>query len=151
MKTQPDQYGHFGIFGGRYAAETLMPALIELEKAYLVAQKDKAFQKEFEWYQREYSGRPTPLYYACRMSESLRGAKIYLKREDLNHTGSHKINNTLGQAILARRMGKKKVIAETGADSTVWPRPQWRPSSAWNAKYLWAKKTSVVRLPMFSA
>ena len=115
MKTQPDQYGHFGIFGGRYAAETLMPALIELEKAYRACQKDKTFQKEFEWYQREYSGRPTPLYYASRMSESLRGAKIYLKREDLNHTGSHKINNTLGQALLARRMGKKKFIAETGA------------------------------------
>jgi tryptophan synthase beta chain len=92
-----------------------MPALIELEEAYSAVQKDKAFQKEFEWYQREYSGRPTPLYYAGRMSEFLRGAKIYLKREDLNHTGSHKINNTLGQALLARRMGKKKVIAETGA------------------------------------
>ena len=115
MKTQPDQYGHFGIFGGRYAAETLMPALIELEEAYGVAKKDKTFQKEFEEYQREYAGRATPLYYARRMSESLHGAKIYLKREDLNHTGSHKINNTLGQALLARRMGKKKVIAETGA------------------------------------
>ena len=115
MKTQPDKCGHFGIFGGRYAAETLMPALIELEKAYRAAQKDKKFQKEFEWYQREYAGRATPLYYASRLSESLRGAKIYLKREDLNHTGSHKINNTLGQALLARQMGKKKVIAETGA------------------------------------
>jgi tryptophan synthase beta chain len=114
-KTLPDKNGHFGIFGGRYAAETLMPALIELDKAYQFARKDKKFQKEFEWFQREYSGRPTPLYFAGRMSESLRGAKIYLKREDLNHTGSHKINNTLGQALLARRMGKKKVIAETGA------------------------------------
>ncbi len=115
MKIQPDQYGHFGIFGGRYAAETLMPALIELEKAYGIAQKDKTFQQEFAWYQKEYAGRVTPLYCASRMTESLRGAKIYLKREDLNHTGSHKINNTLGQALLARRMGKKKVIAETGA------------------------------------
>jgi len=114
-KSMPDKNGHFGIFGGRYAAETLMPALIELEKAYKAAQKDKKFQQEFEWYQREYSGRPTPLYFANRMSEALHGAKIYLKREDLNHTGSHKINNTLGQALLARRMGKKKVIAETGA------------------------------------
>jgi len=113
--TLPDKNGHFGIFGGRYAAETLMPALIELEKAYKIAQKDRGFEKEFEWYQREYAGRVTPLYCARRMSESLRGAKIYLKREDLNHTGSHKINNTLGQALLARRMGKKKVIAETGA------------------------------------
>lgn len=114
-KTQPDKNGHFGIFGGRYAAETLMPALIELEAAYRSAQKDKAFLKDFEHYQRQYSGRPTPLYFAARMTEVLGGAKIYLKREDLNHTGSHKINNTLGQALLARRMGKKKVIAETGA------------------------------------
>jgi tryptophan synthase beta chain len=114
-KTLPDPNGHFGIFGGRYAAETLMPALIELGKGYQTARKDKNFQRELEWYQREYAGRATPLYYARRMSEALHGAKIYLKREDLNHTGSHKINNTLGQALLARRMGKKKVIAETGA------------------------------------
>jgi len=115
MKTQPDQYGHFDIFGGRYAAETLMPALLELEEAYDKAKKDKSFAKEFDWYRREYAGRPTPLYFAQRMTKALGGAKIYLKREDLNHTGSHKINNTLGQALLARRMGKKKVIAETGA------------------------------------
>ncbi|MHB8137943.1 MAG: tryptophan synthase subunit beta [Smithellaceae bacterium] len=115
MKTLPDQYGHFDIFGGRYAAETLMPALLELEEAYDKAKKDKSFAKEFDWYRREYAGRPTPLYFARRMTNALGGAKIYLKREDLNHTGSHKINNTLGQALLARRMGKKKVIAETGA------------------------------------
>lgn len=115
MKNQPDKNGHFGIFGGRYAAETLMPALIELESAYKAAQKDKTFQNEFAYYQREYAGRETPLYFAQRMTRALAGAKIYLKREDLNHTGSHKINNTLGQALLARRMGKKKVIAETGA------------------------------------
>ena len=114
-KSLPDEYGHFGIFGGRYAAETLMPALINLEKAYSAAKKDKTFQKEFAYYLRQYAGRPTPLYYAQRMTKALGGAKIYLKREDLNHTGSHKINNTLGQALLARRMGKKKVIAETGA------------------------------------
>jgi tryptophan synthase beta chain len=115
MKKLPDKNGHFGIYGGRYAAETLMPALIDLEKAYRAVQKDKSFQKEFADYQRDYAGRETPLYFAQRMTESLGGAKIYLKREDLNHTGSHKINNTLGQALLARRMGKKKVIAETGA------------------------------------
>jgi len=115
MKNLPDQYGHFDIFGGRYAAETLMPALLELEDAYGKAKKDKSFAKEFDWYRREYAGRPTPLYFAGRMTKTLGGAKIYLKREDLNHTGSHKINNTLGQALLARRMGKKKVIAETGA------------------------------------
>ncbi len=115
IKTLPDKNGHFGIFGGRYAAETLMPALIDLEKAYTAAKKDKSFQKEFTYYQKEYAGRETPLYFAERLTKALGGAKIYLKREDLNHTGSHKINNTLGQALLARRMGKKKVIAETGA------------------------------------
>lgn len=114
-KSLPDENGHFGIFGGRYAAETLMPALIDLEKAYSKAFKDKSFQKEFAYYLRQYAGRPTPLYYAQRMTKALGGAKIYLKREDLSHTGSHKINNTLGQALLARKMGKKKVIAETGA------------------------------------
>jgi len=115
MKTLPDKNGHFDIFGGRYAAETLMPALLELEAAYDKARKDKSFTREFDRYRREYSGRPTPLYFAQRMTKTLGGAKIYLKREDLNHTGSHKINNTLGQALLAHRMGKKKVIAETGA------------------------------------
>jgi len=115
IKRLPDQKGHFGVFGGRYAAETLMPALIELEEAYHQAQRDKFFQQEFKDYLRQYAGRETPLYYAGRLTEKLGGAKIYLKREDLNHTGSHKINNTLGQALLARRMGKKRVIAETGA------------------------------------
>ncbi|MBI4633692.1 MAG: tryptophan synthase subunit beta [Deltaproteobacteria bacterium] len=115
MQKLPDNKGHFGIFGGRYAAETLMPALIELEAAYRQAHKDKRFQKEFAAYLREYAGRETPLFYARRLTEKLGGAKIYLKREDLNHTGSHKINNTLGQALLARRMGKKRLIAETGA------------------------------------
>ncbi|HPK53719.1 MAG TPA: tryptophan synthase subunit beta [Smithellaceae bacterium] len=115
MKTLPDKKGHFGIFGGRYAAETLMPALIGLEHAYRAAQKDSAFARELACYQRDYAGRATPLYYAARLTANLGGAKVYLKREDLNHTGSHKINNTLGQALLARCMGKKKVIAETGA------------------------------------
>ena len=115
IKKMPDKQGHFGIFGGRYAAETLMPALIDLGKAYFKAKADKKFQKELDYYQRQYAGRPTPLYFAQRLTKTLGGAKIYLKREDLNHTGSHKINNTLGQALLARRMGKKKVIAETGA------------------------------------
>ena len=114
-KRQPDRNGHFGIFGGRYAAETLMPALLELETAYRAARKDAAFKKEFAFYLREYAGRETPLHEARRLTEALGGAKIYLKREDMNHTGSHKINNTLGQVLLARRMGKIKVIAETGA------------------------------------
>ncbi|MBN2437134.1 MAG: tryptophan synthase subunit beta [Deltaproteobacteria bacterium] len=114
-QTLPDRQGHFGIYGGRYAAETLMPALLELEAAYRAARRDPAFQKAFNSQLRQYGGRPTPLYEARRLTEALGGAKIYLKREDMNHTGSHKINNTLGQALLARRMGKKKVIAETGA------------------------------------
>lgn len=111
----PDERGHFGIFGGRYVAETLMPALLELEEAYEQAKGDPEFQKEFDYYLKHYVGRPSPLYYAQRLSEELGGAKIYLKREDLNHTGAHKVNNTVGQILLARRMGKKKVIAETGA------------------------------------
>ncbi len=115
MKSLPNSKGHFGIFGGRYAAETLMPALIELEAVYRQARRDTTFNGELSRYLREYSGRETPLYFARRLSEKLGGAKIYFKREDLNHTGSHKINNTLGQALLARRMGKKRLIAETGA------------------------------------
>ena len=115
MRKLPDKNGHFGIFGGRYAAETLMPALLDLEKSYIAAKADKNFQKGLDCYLRQYAGRPTPLYFARRFTNALGGAKIYLKREDLNHTGSHKINNTLGQALLACRMGKKKIIAETGA------------------------------------
>ena len=115
MYTYPDNKGHFGQFGGRYVAETLMPALLELEEAYRVAQADPEFLKEFRYYLEHYVGRPSPLYFARRLTEQLGGAKIYLKREDLNHTGAHKINNTVGQALLAKRMGKKKVIAETGA------------------------------------
>ncbi|HPQ42691.1 MAG TPA: tryptophan synthase subunit beta [Syntrophales bacterium] len=115
MKTMPDRKGHFGLFGGRYAAETLMPALMELEEAYRGAKKDPAFRKELAFYLREYSGRETPLYLARGLTEKLGGAKIYLKREDLNHTGAHKINNTLGQVLLAKRMGKTRIMAETGA------------------------------------
>jgi len=115
QKTLPDKNGHFGIFGGRYAAETLMPALLELERAYCSIRRDKAFHGELNAYLHDYAGRETPLYEAKGLAEKLGGARIYLKREDLNHTGSHKINNTLGQALLARLMGKKKVIAETGA------------------------------------
>jgi len=114
-KNMPDKNGHFGIFGGRYVAETLMPALIELEEAYAEARRDRAFREDFVRYLRDYGGRETPLYFAAQLSERLGGARIYLKREDLNHTGSPKITNTLGQALLARKMGKKRVIAETGA------------------------------------
>jgi tryptophan synthase beta chain len=112
---QPDKNGHFGIFGGKYVPETLFSALNELEKAYLSERRDTLFQRELNFYLKNYAGRPTPLYFAKRLTEELKGAKIYLKREDLAHTGSHKINNTLGQALLAKKMGKKRVIAETGA------------------------------------
>ena len=111
----PDEKGHFGPYGGKYAPETLMPALEELEKEYLKAKKDPKFQKELEYYLREYVGRPTPLYFAEQLTKYLGGAKIYLKREDLAHTGAHKINNTIGQALLTKRMDKPRAIAETGA------------------------------------
>jgi tryptophan synthase beta chain len=111
----PDQHGRYGKFGGRYVPETLMNALIELEEAYTHYSKEPTFQAEMRMLYQQYTGRPTPLYYAQRLSEYLGGAKIFLKREDLNHTGAHKINNTIGQGLLAKRMGKRKVIAETGA------------------------------------
>ncbi len=107
--------GRFGAYGGRYVPETLMAALEELERAYAEAQRDPAFQSELDYLLRNYAGRPTPLYHAARLSEHLGGAKIYLKREDLLHTGAHKINNCIGQGLLARRMGKRRIIAETGA------------------------------------
>jgi len=111
----PDKNGHFGQFGGRYVPETLMPALLELEEAYEFYRHDREFRQEYEYYLRQYVGRPNPLYFAEKLTRKLGGAKIYLKREDLNHTGAHKVNNTIGQGLLAKRMGKKRVIAETGA------------------------------------
>ena len=111
----PDERGRYGAYGGQFVPETLMPALDELEAAYLDARKDPAFLDELAWYQRHYVGRPTPLYYARRMTEQLGGAKVYFKREDLAHTGAHKINNTVGQALLANHLGKRRLIAETGA------------------------------------
>ncbi len=111
----PDERGHYGAFGGRYVAETLMPSLLELEQAYAEARQDPAFAQELLDYLKNYVGRPSPLYFARRLTEHLGGAKVYLKREDLNHTGAHKVNNTVGQALLARRMGKRRLIAETGA------------------------------------
>ena len=111
----PDKKGHFGIFGGKFVPETLMPALKDLEQNYKLAQKDSSFKKELDNLLREYAGRPTPLYFAKNLSKYLGRFRVYLKREDLLHTGAHKINNTLGQALLAKRMGKTRVIAETGA------------------------------------
>lgn len=107
--------GYFGEFGGQYVPETLMPALNELEAAYEEYKNDREFKEEFQYYLKQYVGRPTPLYYAEKLTKHLSGAKIYLKREDLNHTGAHKINNSLGQVLLAKKMGKKRIIAETGA------------------------------------
>ncbi|GAA5415946.1 tryptophan synthase beta chain [Paraliobacillus ryukyuensis] len=112
---QPNATGHFGSFGGRFVPETLMPAVLELEEAYHEAMQDPSFVDELDYYLKQYVGRETPLYYAERLSKELEGPKIYLKREDLNHTGAHKINNAIGQALLTLRMGKKKVVAETGA------------------------------------
>jgi len=111
----PDKKGHFGIFGGKFVPETLMAPLKELEKAYLVSRKDSRFKETVHSYLKDYAGRPTPLYFAARLTEELKGCRIYLKREDLTHTGAHKINNTLGQALLAKKMAKKRIIAETGA------------------------------------
>ena len=111
----PDERGHFGMFGGRYVAETLMPLILDLEKAYSAARTDPGFASEFDYYLKHYVGRPSPLYFAERLTDHLGGAKVYFKRDELNHTGSHKINNCLGQILVARRMGKRRIIAETGA------------------------------------
>ena len=115
FRTGPDESGHFGIFGGRFVAETLMPLILSLEAAYAEAKADPSFHKEMGEYLAHYVGRPSPLYFAERLTEHCGGAKIYLKRDELNHTGAHKVNNVLGQILLARRMGKKRIIAETGA------------------------------------
>ena len=113
--TGPDEKGRFGKFGGRFVSETLMPLILELEDQYEKAKLDREFWDEMDDLWRHYVGRPSPLYFAERLTEKLGGAKIYLKRDELNHTGAHKINNVLGQIILARRMGKTRIIAETGA------------------------------------
>jgi tryptophan synthase beta chain len=114
-KNGPDKDGFFDIYGGRFVAETLMPLILDLEKEYNTAKKDKEFIKELKYWNKHYIGRPSPLYFASRISKELSGAKIYFKRDELNHTGAHKINNCIGQVLLARRMGKKRIIAETGA------------------------------------
>ncbi len=115
LRNQPDERGRFGMHGGRFVAETLMPLILKVEAAYKSVTTDADFQRELEYYQTHYIGRPSPLYFAERMTAHFNGAKLYLKRDELNHTGAHKINNVLGQALLAKRMGKTKIIAETGA------------------------------------
>ena len=114
-RSGPDESGHFGIFGGRFVAETLMPLILSVEEAYAAARQDPEFQQDIDYYAKHYVGRPSPLYFAQSLTRELGGARIYFKRDELNHTGAHKINNTLGQILLARRMGKKRIIAETGA------------------------------------
>ena len=114
-KNFPNSDGHFGIYGGRFVAETLMPLILEVEKSYAEAKSDPIFRRQLDYYLNHYVGRPSPLYFAERLTKDLGGAKIYFKRDELNHTGAHKINNTIGQILLARRMGKKRIIAETGA------------------------------------
>src|SRR5215472_14125357 len=111
FRAGPDEQGHFGLYGGRYVAETLMPLILEVEKAYQAARQDPGFAADMAYYLEHYVGRPSPLYFAERMTRHFGGAKIYMKREELNHTGAHKINNTLGQILLARRMGKRRIIA----------------------------------------
>src|SRR5438105_13611174 len=106
FRTGPDERGHFGLYGGRFVAETLMPLILDLERAYNEAKNDSAFKTEMDGYLKDYVGRPSPLYFAERLTAHFGGAKIYLKREDLNHTGAHKVNNVLGQILLAKRMGK---------------------------------------------
>ena len=117
MKTTLDEHGHFGDFGGQYVAETLMPAIHELTVAYNEVQNDASFMEEFATLLHQYVGRPSPLYSAQRLTEAWGGAKVYLKREDLNHTGAHKLNNTIGQVLVAERLGKKRIIAETASIS----------------------------------
>jgi len=131
----------FGEFGGQYVPEAVMQALIELEEEFNKARNDQQFMEEYRYYLHDYDGRPTPLYCAENLTRQLGGAKIYLKREDLNHTGAHKINNTLGQVLLAKRMGKKRIIAEKVLDNTVLPQPLWQHCSVWSVKSLWELKT----------
>jgi tryptophan synthase beta chain len=114
-RTGPDERGHFGLYGGRFVAETLMPLILDLERAYSEAKADPSFQAEMDGHLATYVGRPSPLYFAERLTRHCGGAKIYFKREELNHTGAHKVNNVLGQIMLAMRMGKTRIIAETGA------------------------------------
>ncbi|MBT5266853.1 MAG: tryptophan synthase subunit beta [Rhodospirillaceae bacterium] len=115
FRSGPNETGHFGTFGGRFVAETLMPLILDVEKAYEAAKKDPSFQADIEYYHKHYIGRPSALYFASRLTEHFGGGKLYFKRDELNHTGAHKINNVMGQALVARRMGKTKIIAETGA------------------------------------
>ena len=148
----PNERGRFGIYGGRFVPETLMPLILSLEKAYAAAKADPSFKAELNNLLKHYVGRPSPLYFAERLTEKLGGAKVYFKRDELNHTGAHKINNVLGQILLARRMGKKRIIAETGAGpARRGDRDRLRavrPRHAWST---WARSTSSGRSRTSSA
>ena len=135
-----EKKGRFGMHGGQYIPETLMNAVQELDAAYEHYKHDPGFQAELTALLNDYAGRPSRLYYAGKVTADLGGAKVYLKREDLNHTGAHKINNVLGQALLARRMGETRLIAETGAGSMAWPPPPPPPSWAWSAWFSWGRR-----------
>ncbi len=139
----------FGPYGGRYVPETLIAALDELDAAWAEAREDAAFNRRLRALHRDFIGRPTPLYLAERLSERA-GRRVYLKREDLAHTGAHKINNAVGQALLAERMGKRRIIAETGPASTGWPVPPPAPCSGSSASSTWAPRTSAASAPMSS-
>ncbi len=151
LRNQPDERGRFGMHGGRFVAETLMPLILKVEAAYKSATTDADFQRELEYYQTHYVGRPSPLYFAERMTAHFGGAKLYLKRDELNHTGAHKINNVLGQALLAKRMGKTKIIAETGAGQHGVATATAAPCSIWNVKSLWVKRMFTARSRMWIA
>lgn len=142
LRGGPDEHGHFGIYGGRYVAETLMPLVLQVEKAWEKARHDPAFWEEFNNLSRDYIGRPSPLYFAEATTRHFGGARIWFKRDELNHTGAHKINNCLGQVLLARRMGKSRVIAETGAGQLGWrPRP-YVLCLIYPARFLWGRPMS---------
>ena len=148
----PDERGRFGIYGGRFVAETLMPLILSLEKAYAAAKADPTFQAELDHLLKHYAGRPSPLYFAERLTAKLGGAKVYFKRDELNHTGAHKINNVLGQILLARRMGKERDHRRDRAPASTASRPPPpAPASASNAWSTWARSTSSGRSPTYSA
>ena len=151
LRQGPDERGRFGVFGGRFVAETLMPLVLEVERAYEATKTDPEFQVELDGYLKNYVGRPSALWFAERLTAHFGGAKIYFKREDLNHTGAHKINSCMGQILLARRMGKTRIIAETGAGSMAWPPPPSARCSACRAPSTWARPTWSGRSPTSSA
>lgn len=148
LKNYPDKDGRFGPYGGAYLTDELVPAFEEIADAYQTICHSSQFINELRRIRKEFQGRPTPVYHCERLSKKIGNCQIYLKREDLNHTGAHKLNHCMGEGLLAKFMGKKRLIAETGADSTAWPWQRPPPSLAWNARYTWARWTLQSRRPM---